>query len=307
MRPVAAGTHLIDVHFRGRPEYLGCYVVEAGAGVILVDPGPSSTLAELEDGLRLGGLSIDNVSTILLTHIHLDHAGATGTLVARNPSIQVYVHQRGARHMIDPERLLASAARLYGDRMDELWGPIVAVPAGNVATVEGDETIIVGGRGLLVEHTPGHAKHHVSYFDPGTGLAYVGDALGVRIDNRPYVIPATPPPDVDLTGWAEATARIRAWNPTLLCPTHFGPARPVQQHIDEHERRLADWAAIVQADLDSGVDDEACAARFRQRVEHDLEAALPGDADTYIANSGAVDSWWGLARYFRTVAAGTVP
>ncbi|HJO04725.1 MAG TPA: MBL fold metallo-hydrolase [Acidobacteriota bacterium] len=304
MRAVAPGTSLIDVRFRGRPEYLGCYVIEAGNGVALVDPGPTSTLAALEDGLRLGGLSVDNVTSILLTHIHLDHAGATGTLLARNPDIRVYVHRHGARHMIDPQRLLASAERLYGEVMDEMWGEFLGVPEANVEALDGGQTIELGGREMLVEHTPGHAKHHVGYFDTSTGVAYVGDTLGVRIDNRPHVLPATPPPDVDLEGWEESTAKIRAWKPTLLCLTHFGPARPVTQHIDEHERRLDEWAAIVRADLGSGMDDdEMHVARFCRHARREIESALLGsDAEVYL-NEGLVgDSWRGLARYFRKLA-----
>ncbi len=306
MRPIAPGTHLIDLRFRGSPEYLGCYVIETGDGVALVDPGPTSTLAALEDGLRLGGLSIDNVSAILLTHIHLDHAGATGTLVARNPSIRVYVHRRGAPHMTDPTRLLASAERVYGDMMDELWGEFVGVTEANVEALDGGEAIHIGAREIVVEHTPGHAKHHVGYFDPSTGAAYVGDTLGIRIDNRPYVMPATPPADVDLAGWEDSAAKIRAWNPTLLCLTHFGPARPVAPHIDEHQRRLADWAAIVRADLQSDTDDdEGHVERFCRRVRVDLEATLAGDVDVYLNEGGAGDSWRGLALYFRKLAAQT--
>ena len=303
MRPIAPGTHLIDLRFRGNPKYLACYVLETGTGVTLVDPGPTSTLPALEDGLRLAGLSIDNVNAILLTHIHLDHAGATGTLVARNPSIRVYVHRRGARHMIDPARLLASAERLYGDMMDELWGEFVGVAEANVEALDGGETFDIGSREIAVEHTPGHAKHHVGYFDPATGLAYVGDTLGVRIDNRPFVMPATPPADVDLAGWEVSAAKIRAWKPTLLCLTHFGPARPAAAHIDEHELRLADWAAIVRDDVKSGTDsDEAHVARFRERARRDLEAAVGSDAEMYLNEGGAGDSWRGLARYFRKLS-----
>lgn len=302
MRSIAPGTHLIDLCFRGRPEYLGCYVLDTCTGVTLVDPGPSSTLAALQDGLRLAGLSIDNINAILLTHIHLDHAGVTGTLVARNPSIRVYVHRRGARHMIEPTRLLASAERLYGDRMDELWGEFVGVAEANVEVLDGGETIDIGARQIVVEHTPGHAKHHVGYFDPDTGLAFVGDTLGIRIDNRPYVMPATPPADVDLEGWETSAVKIRAWKPTLLCLTHFGAARPVGAHIDEHQRRLENWAAIVRDDLESDDDDEAHVARFRERARCEIEAALGTTADAYLNEGGAGDSWRGLARYFRKLS-----
>ena len=204
--------------------------------------------------------------------------------------------------MIDSERLLASATRLYGDTMDALWGEFLEVPEGNIEALDGGQTIDIGNREIAVEHTPGHAKHHVGYFDTSTGVAYVGDTLGVRINNRSYVMPATPPPDVDLEAWKVSTAKIRDWQPKLLCPTHYGPARPVAQHIDEHEQRLADWAAIVHADLRSGtIDDQIHAKRFAEHVHQEIVTALPGsEADVYLNEGFAADSWQGLARYFRT-------
>ena len=300
MRSIAPATGLIDLEFQGHPEYIACYVLEAGEQLLLVDPGPSSTLPALEQGLRMAGLSLEGVTGVLLTHIHLDHAGAAGTLVRRNPGVRVYVHERGARHMIDPTRLLASAARLYGDRMDSLWGEFLAVPEANVVALQGGERLELGTRRLEVAYTPGHAVHHLSFFEPGTGLAWVGDTLGIRIDNRPFVLPVTPPPDIDIEAWEDGVAKIRAWQPAVLCPTHFGPARPAAGHLDEHRDRLRHWAATVRSDLASGHSDAEAAARFRDQCAEELRRRLgPPDVQLYLAGGGLTDSWHGLARYFR--------
>lgn len=300
MRPIAPDTSLVDVRFRGYPEYIGCHVLETGRGVALIDPGPTSTLPALEEGLRLAGLSTAAVTHVLLTHIHLDHAGATGTLVRRHPGIEVLVHARGARHLVDPTRLLASAERLYGERMDELWGEFLAVPRERVRALEGGERLHLGRRHLEVAHTPGHAVHHVAYHEPDSGLAWVGDTLGIRIDNRPFVMPVTPPPDIDLEAWRHSQQLIADWKPGTLCPTHYGPARPAIEHIEEHRERLERWANRVAADLRSGASESVCIERFRDTVHAELETALPAaDLPAYLLGGGVVDSWHGLARYWR--------
>lgn len=308
MRAIAPGIGLIDLHFQGQPEYIACYVLEAGSELLLVDPGPTSTLAALDEGLRLAGLSLDSVTGLLLTHIHLDHAGVTGTLVERNPGLRVYVHRSGARHMIDPARLLASATRLYGDRMDTLWGEFLAVPERNVEILDGGEHLALGSLRLEVAYTPGHAKHHVSYFDEASGLAWVGDTAGIRIDNRAFVLPVTPPPDVDLPAWESSIATIRDWKPGALCPTHFGPARPVGAHLDEFQERLGRWAEAVRDDLATGTDANSSASRFRQTSRQEIEAALaPADARKYLAGGGLAGSWRGIARYFQKQATPGAP
>jgi glyoxylase-like metal-dependent hydrolase (beta-lactamase superfamily II) len=299
MREFAPGTGLIDLRFQGRDEYIACYVLRTAGGIVLVDPGPSSTRAALEEGLRLAGLSLDAVTDVLLTHIHLDHAGATGSIVRDHPHIRVHVHGRGARHMASPERLLASATRLYGERMDILWGEFLAVPDTAIHVLEGGETLRLDGRTLDVEYTPGHASHHVSFFDAAIGLAWVGDTLGIRIDNRAYVLPVTPPPDIDPVAWRASHAKIRAWSPTVLCPTHFGPARPAAAHIDEHESRLRDWATAVERGVRAGADPAQTAADFSRQVQSEIAAALgPDQAGPYAAGGGIADSWRGLARHY---------
>src|SRR5262249_39730544 len=152
-------------------------------------------------GLERAGISIADVRTLLLTHIHLDHAGATGTLIRENPSLRVYVHEKGAPHMADPAKLIASATRLWGNDMDRLWGEMRPVPAECMTIVRGGERIVAGGRDFDVAYTPGHASHHVSYFSRDTGIAFVGDTAGVRLQAGQYILPPTPPPDIDLEAW----------------------------------------------------------------------------------------------------------
>jgi ribonuclease BN (tRNA processing enzyme) len=163
MNTLASGLSYIDLHFRGRPRIIATAVVRGPDGVALIDPGPTSTLPALRAGLAEAGLSLRDVRALLLTHIHLDHAGATGTIVREHPELRVYVHERGAPHMIDPSKLLASATRLYGDMMDQLWGEVAAVPAESIDVLRGGERISAGSRDFDVAYTPGHASHHVSY------------------------------------------------------------------------------------------------------------------------------------------------
>jgi glyoxylase-like metal-dependent hydrolase (beta-lactamase superfamily II) len=219
---------LIDVLHLGRERVVGCWQV----GDVLVDPGPSSCLPTL-----LEALGDARPRALLLTHIHLDHAGATGSLVQRWPELEVYVHERGARHMIDPSRLLDSARRLYGEDMDRLWGEMVPVPERNVTVLHGGETVCGA---FEVAYTPGHASHHVSYLHDGT--AFVGDVGGVRIAPDGPTIPPTPPPDVDVDAWHESIERIRAWTPEQLAITHAGAYEDVGAQLDDLAARLDDWA-----------------------------------------------------------------
>jgi glyoxylase-like metal-dependent hydrolase (beta-lactamase superfamily II) len=238
---------LIDVQHLGRERVIGCWQV----GDVLVDPGPSSCLPTL-----LNALGDERPRALLLTHIHLDHAGATGSLVERWPDLEVYVHERGAPHMIDPSRLLESARRLYGEGMDQLWGETVSVPERNVTVLHGGETLFGGA--FEVAYTPGHASHHVSYLHERT--AFVGDVGGVRIVKDGPTVPPTPPPDIDLEAWHESIERIRAWAPERLAITHFGGYEDVEAQLTELSARLDDWAERArERDLDAfiaGVDAE---------------------------------------------------
>ena len=183
--------------------------------------------------LERAGIAMADVTSLLLTHIHLDHAGATGTLVRENPRLRVYVHEKGAPHMVDPAKLLASATRLYGDAMDRLWGEVRPVPADAIVALAGGERITASGRDLDVAYTPGHASHHVSYFSADSGIAFVGDTAGIRVTPGGFVLPPTPPPDIDLEAWRDSLRRIEAWGAETLFLTHFGPSAPVGPHLRE--------------------------------------------------------------------------
>ncbi|HEY8551057.1 MAG TPA: MBL fold metallo-hydrolase [Vicinamibacterales bacterium] len=300
MTTIAPGIRFADVRFQGTPSVIATVVLQGPSGVALIDPGPASTLPQLERELEEGGIGVEDVGAILLTHIHLDHAGATGVLVRRNPRIHVYVHERGAPHLVDPTKLLNSAARLYGDRMDALWGPFLAVPTENVTAVAGGETIEAAGHTLQTAYTPGHASHHVAYFDPDSRIAFVGDAGGVSLPPAHVVLPPTPPPDIDLDAWRATTDRILAWHPDALFLTHFGLKANPPTHLQELLERLQMWARRAETLVDQDLPDEVKRARFVRDVTLDLRREL-SDADLarYLQAAPIEQCWLGLERYWR--------
>jgi len=301
---IGPGMTLIDVKYRGRLGYIAAGVVDSGAGLVLVDPGPTVSLGALHKGLDLLAADIGDVTTILLTHIHLDHAGGVGTLLRQNPAIRVYVHQRGARHLADPTRLIDSATRIYGSRMEEFWGEIVPVPADRITALEGGEQLSVGSRSMAVAYTPGHAVHHVSYLDQQSGLVWVGDAAGLLLVGGRFALPVTPPPDIDLEAWRVTHDRLRKWKPAKLLHTHFGPGGDPMTHLDRHAGMLEDWAQRVRNSLAEPGTDAERADRFMRSVEADFTEAMGGDQAARIGFGGVRDSWHGLARYWRGRAGG---
>lgn len=301
MITLAAGLDYIDLNFLGVPEIIATAVLHGSAGVALIDPGPSTTLEGLKQSLRRKGISLDDVRQILLTHIHLDHAGATGSLVRENPGIDVFVHERGAPHMIEPSRLLASAGRLYGADMDRLWGDFRPVPADRVRILKGEERIMAGGRELEVAYTPGHASHHVAYFDPSSRVAFVGDTAGIRRQDRDYIMPPTPPPDIDLDAWRVSQDRILSWDPDTLFLTHFGPFQGARIHFQEMTERLEAWSRIVRRLLaDVSLDEEQRLQAFMNEALLDLKRKVGElEAERY-SRAGRLDySWQGLSRYWK--------
>ena len=297
---LAAGLTYIDLNFLGRTHAIATGVIRGGGGTALVDPGPTSCLATLEEGLHAQGIHLADVTDLLLTHIHLDHAGATGTIVRRHPHVRVFVHERGATHMVDPQKLLDSATRLYGADMDRLWGEFLAVPEVNVRRLQGGERIEVAGRTFDVAYTPGHASHHVSYYDAGSGIAFVGDTAGICIDGG-YIVPPTPPPDIDIEAWAVSAARIEAWQPKTLFLTHFGPSplppaahlRTLLEHLDTSSRLARDTLSLP------GTDDDR-RQTFAEHVKRELRRQM---TEAQMASYGVAAPfemlWDGLARYWR--------
>ena len=243
-------TAVVDVLHQGRAGVIGTGVIEGENAVALVDPGPEVCLPNLEAGLADLGYSLGDVGAVLLTHIHLDHATAAGAIVARVPGARVYVHPRGAVHMVDPSRLLASATRIYGDEMETLWGEFLPVPESAVMEVDEGDVIGIGGRSFEVAYTPGHAKHHVAYYEASQGTAWIGDVGGIRLVGG-SVVPVTPPPDIDVEAWNESMDRVMAWNPDRLVPTHFGVVDEPRAHFESLRVGLGQWADFVRESLGS--------------------------------------------------------
>jgi len=296
--------HTLDGELLGRRGVIATGLIVGTGGVILVDPGPSTSLDGVERAMHPLGFAFDDVRAVLVTHIHLDHSGGVGELVARHPAMRVYVHERGARHIVDPTRLIESATRLYGDRMEMLWGRIVPVPAERVTALAGGERLEVAGRNIAVAYTPGHASHHVSYLDERSGTMFAGDTGGIRIGSRPCVMPPTPPPDIDVVAWQASLAVLRAWQPASIFVTHFGAYPDVAAHLDDLEQRLVAHAALAREILAEAGTDEERQARFAARVTERLAAEFE-DAETLARYRLAVPldhCWQGLARYWRKFA-----
>ncbi len=300
MITLASGLSYFDLNFLGLPRIIATAVLHGPGGVALVDPGPSSTLPALRSGLDRAGIVFADLRALLLTHIHLDHAGATGTLVREVPGLRVYVHERGAPHLVNPEKLLASAARLYGDAMDRLWGEVRPVPHEAVTSLQGGERISAGGRDFDVAYTPGHASHHVSYFNKDSGMAFVGDTAGVRLNPGGYVLPPTPPPDIEIDQWRDSLETIGRWRPDTLFVTHFGPHAPSASHLAELAAHLEETSAIVRRLLAREGSDEDREAWFEDEIRRELRHRT-SDADVRAYEvAGRFDlSWRGLARYWR--------
>ena len=292
-------TDFIDLNFRGHDRVIATALLTGADGVTLIDPGPTSCLPALEAGLHGRGYSLRDVRNLLLTHIHLDHAGATGTICERVPAMRVFVHERGAPHMIDPSRLLASATRLYGDRMDSLWGAFQPVPADRVTVLKGGERIEVAGTALEVLYTPGHAKHHVSYFNDQTGVAYVGDTAGVRVSGD-YLIAPTPPPDIDIEAWQASLDAIDNWQPVSLFLTHFGEVTPARAHLARFRVTVRTAAEAVRDLMKTPGTEEELAHRFAEVMRKDVRRALPEREARAAELAAPFDQLWqGLARYWQ--------
>ena len=292
-------TEFIDLNFRGSDRVIATAVLLGPDGVTLVDPGPTSCLPALETGLRQRGLTLRDVRSLLITHIHLDHAGAVGTIVERVPSIRVHVHERGAPHMVDPAKLLASATRLYGDQMDALWGAFLPVPAANVNVLQGGERIATAGTTLQVAYTPGHAKHHVSYLDETTGVAYVGDTGGIRVSGD-YLIAPTPPPDIDLAAWRDSLTTIDTWQPVSLFLTHFGVVTGAKAHLARFRETLTAQAEAVRQSLMAGSTDEERTRVFVEQMRREVRKAMPEHEARATELAAPFDQLWqGLDRYWK--------
>jgi glyoxylase-like metal-dependent hydrolase (beta-lactamase superfamily II) len=289
---------LIDVCHLGRERVIGCWEL----GALLVDPGPESCIETLLAGLD------HEPEALLLTHIHLDHAGASGALVERFPKLEVWVHERGAPHLADPSRLLSSAERIYGDDMQRLWGRVVPVPEQNLRLLNGGETITAAGREFDVEYTPGHASHHVVYFDRTDGAAYVGDVAGVRIPPCDFTRPPTPPPDIDVEAWKSSIDLVAARQPSWLGLTHFGAVDQPVPHLERMKVRLQEQAQLVRSLLERlGDSDEAAAAFVDETNRLTRESCDPETAAVFEQGAPRMQLWSGLRRYWQKQGVAQAP
>jgi glyoxylase-like metal-dependent hydrolase (beta-lactamase superfamily II) len=263
----------IDVHFQGAERSVCTHVIDG----FLIDPGPESSVDTL-----LAALGDERPRAVLLTHIHLDHAGAAGALVRRWPELEVWVHHRGAKHVIDPSRLVASATRIYGDAMERLWGEIVPVPEANVRSLDDAGT----ADGLRWAWTPGHAIHHVAYLHEASGIAFAGDVAGVRIGEGP-ILPPTPPPDIDVGAWHGSIDLLEHWDPEALAITHYGTFTDVAEHLSTLHGELDRWAQVARREDQAGFEREIRRALAGTTEERSYLKAMPPDT-----------LYGGLARYW---------
>lgn len=293
-------TTVIDLLWRGHRHSIASALLRFDNLTALLDPGPASTLPALREQLAQHGLLISDLHAILLTHIHLDHAGATGALVRENPRLRVYVHSRGMPHLLDPSKLLRSASVLYGEEMGRLFGDFLPVPSSNLYPLEGGELLQFSSRRLQVLYTPGHAHHHVTYFDQTEGVAFVGDTAGISVNGHPFILPATPPPDISIELWDASLDVIAGLHPRRLFLTHFSFSDNPALHIASYRERLHRWRDLTAAILARNLDESASMHRFAQEIAAEAAHFLSPDQVTHYLFNGALQlSWLGLARYHR--------
>lgn len=288
----------IDLNFLDQPGEIAAYLVPHANGAVLVDPGPESTLPALLAALQARGLTPADVTHVLLTHIHFDHAGAAGWLAAQGA--QVCVHPVGAPHLLNPEKLVASASRLYGEWMDRLWGAMRPVPAANLIAAQDDADIVVGGLHIRALYTPGHAEHHIAYVCEG--VVFSGDVGGVRFRGEYVRLPFVPP-ETHLEKWRASLARIRATGCRRIAPTHFGVFDDAAAHLDRAERFLDDVEAWLEENMPAIPDVETLAARYADFLAVHGGAARPDDSERPVYERAAPRDFAaaGLFRYWQKV------
>jgi len=298
---IATDISYIDLNFCDTPKSIATGVYAGDAGAVLIDPGPGSCIDTLRASLAAQGIGVGDIESILITHIHLDHAGATGLLVRDNPRIRVFVHEKGAPHVVDPSKLINSANQLWGvEGVARLWGQVIPVPESNLHVLGERARITAGGRTFDVRYTPGHASHHVSYFDDRSGLAWAGDTAGLRFTSKVFTLPPTPPPDIDLEAWRDSLAKIRDWKPETVFITHFGPYGGAAAHLDHIETSLRDVADMARRAIQTDASDEAKYEQFKEDVFAYVRGAVDEQEMRPLEFVGPLEfNWRGLVRYWK--------
>jgi glyoxylase-like metal-dependent hydrolase (beta-lactamase superfamily II) len=296
-----AGLWQLSLPFLGEPGIIGSYLLADQEHLLLVDPGPTTTLPALLDAIRATGHAPEELTHILLTHIHLDHAGATGNLLQYAPQARVYVHRLGAPHLLDTTKVVASATRIYGERMQTLWGEIRSVPAQSLHALEHGDTLALGDHALEISYTPGHAIHHIIFFDPRSRDLFAGDVAGVRLQGVDYVRPPTPPPDIDLEAWVASIDLIRTLQPAALYLSHFGPTYQVERHLERLQAVLFQWAELILQGLRAGLNEAQLLESLIAQTEPELLAIAhdPHAATRYEIATNYPMTVQGLVRYWQ--------
>jgi glyoxylase-like metal-dependent hydrolase (beta-lactamase superfamily II) len=291
---------VLDLNFLDRKGLIRAFLLRNGDSAALVETGPATGLESLMRGLEERGVAPRDVRQVFLTHIHLDHAGASGTLAELLPDATFYVHEVGAPHMIDPSRLLKSAGRIYGENMEALWGEVRPLPEDRLVRLKGGERLEAAGGEVVAHYTPGHAYHHLVYHEPESGAMFTGDVGGVRMPAAAYVRPPIVPPEFDPEAWQESIRKIREISPSLLWLTHGGEFADVERHLNQLEDRLRSWVEFVELRLKEGMDEEEILADLREYGDAEL-AELGADEETRQSYEFASAYWIavsGLMRYF---------
>jgi len=289
----------IDTQFQGRTDVIAAYLFYDGTQAALVETGPASTVDNLLAGVQAAGVPLEALRQLIVTHIHLDHSGGAGVIARQLPWVKVYVHPVGAPHLVDPSKLLASAARLYGPQMQSLWGTTAPVPKENLVIVNDRDEIKIPCSILRAFDTPGHARHHHAYLDASSGLLFTGDVGGVRMPGVRYVRPPTPPPELDIDAWVASIAKLRALKATGVCPTHFGLFQgDLAWHWDDLEKRLVDWGQLVRGELEHGADENKILEQLKAQAAGEFQklGVDPGAYDVAVSYESLVS---GYVRYWR--------
>ncbi|WKZ39031.1 MAG: MBL fold metallo-hydrolase [Anaerolineales bacterium] len=287
----------IDLNFQDKTQAIASYLIRHHDGAVLIETGPGSTLPALEAALSAEGLSPRDVTHVLVTHIHLDHAGAAGWLAKQGA--QVYVHPNGAPHLINPEKLIASATRIYGDRMDQLWGEILPVAEDQLTVPQDAEEIVIGNLRFLPVNTPGHAEHHYSYVFED--ICFCGDVSGVRIPGYVYLRAPMPPPELHFGRWRESIARLKSLKFQRIAPTHFGIFDDAAWQLDEMDKTLAEveqWLEIVMGN-DPSIDELREAFTMWMQEQGQLKNLSEDVVRAYALANPVAMSADGLMRYWK--------
>jgi glyoxylase-like metal-dependent hydrolase (beta-lactamase superfamily II) len=290
----------IDLNFLGAEEIIASFLLLGDDGsAAIVETGPATCLESLTGTLKEHGVALEDVEQVFLTHIHLDHAGASGHVAELLPNATFYVHEVGRSHLVDPSKLWKSATRIYGERMEELWGEARPVPEDRLVVLSGGEELEAASGALTAHYTPGHAYHHLAYLEPESGVLFTGDVAGIRLPGQSYIRPPTQPPEIDLEAWMRSIEEIRSIAPRTLCPTHFGCFEDVERHLGELEQRLQSWVLFVGERMERGAGRDEIADELKQEGDAEMlaEGATPEESERYDLAGSYPTLVDGLMRY----------